>query len=66
VQSSLASIKSSKGKQKAKGVDSAEDIATHQKQTSADNLVGKINNLVTTDLGNLVDGRDFLFLGVVS
>lgn len=27
------------------------------------NLVGKINNLVTTDLNNLVDGRDFLFLG---
>ncbi|KAG8908974.1 hypothetical protein FRB99_000077 [Tulasnella sp. 403] len=26
------------------------------------NLVGKINNLVSTDLGNLVDGRDFLFL----
>ena len=27
------------------------------------NLVGKLNNLVTTDLNNLVDGRDFLFLG---
>lgn len=27
-----------------------------------DNLIGKINNLVTTDLGNLIDGRDFLFL----
>jgi ABC-type multidrug transport system fused ATPase/permease subunit len=30
--------------------------------SKADNLVGKINNLVTTDLGNLVDGRDFLFI----
>ncbi|KAF5309503.1 hypothetical protein D9619_012343 [Psilocybe cf. subviscida] len=27
-----------------------------------DNLVGKINNLVTTDLGNIIDSRDFLFL----
>ncbi|KAF8956519.1 multidrug resistance-associated ABC transporter [Flammula alnicola] len=26
------------------------------------NLVGKINNLVTTDLGNIVDARDFLLL----
>ena len=27
------------------------------------NLVGKMNNLVSTDLDNLVDGRDFLLLG---
>lgn len=26
------------------------------------NLVGKLNNLVTTDLNNVVDGRDFLFI----
>jgi hypothetical protein len=26
------------------------------------NLVGKINNLVTTDLGNITDGRDFLMV----
>lgn len=26
------------------------------------NLVGKLNNLVTTDLNNMVDGRDFLFV----
>jgi hypothetical protein len=29
----------------------------------AGNLVGKLNNLVTTDLNNIVDGRDFLFIG---
>ncbi|KZV91873.1 hypothetical protein EXIGLDRAFT_675729 [Exidia glandulosa HHB12029] len=29
---------------------------------NADNLVGKINNLVTTDLNNIVEARDFLFL----
>jgi hypothetical protein len=28
------------------------------------NLVGKMNNLVSTDLENLVDGRDFLLLGL--
>lgn len=27
------------------------------------NLAGKLNNLITTDLNNLVDGRDFLFIG---
>ena len=26
------------------------------------NLIGRINNLVTTDLSNLVEGRDFLFI----
>lgn len=30
--------------------------------SSASNLVGKINNLVTTDLGNIVDSRDFLYM----
>ncbi|TFK46964.1 multidrug resistance-associated ABC transporter [Heliocybe sulcata] len=33
-------------------------------QAKASNLVGKINNLVTTDLGNVVDGRDFLFVAL--
>ena len=28
-----------------------------------DNLIGKINNLVTTDLANIVEARDFLSLG---
>jgi hypothetical protein len=27
------------------------------------NLIGKINNLVTTDLSNIVEARDFLLLG---
>ena len=30
------------------------------------NLVGKINNLVSTDLNNIVDGRDFLLVAVAS
>ncbi|GJE85927.1 multidrug resistance-associated ABC transporter [Phanerochaete sordida] len=32
------------------------------KDTKGGNLVGKLNNLVTTDLNNVVDGRDFLFM----
>ncbi|KAI0758154.1 multidrug resistance-associated ABC transporter [Fomes fomentarius] len=35
---------------------------TAQPAAGSGNLVGKINNLVTTDLNNLVEGRDFLFL----
>jgi hypothetical protein len=29
------------------------------------NLIGKINNLVTTDLGNIVRGVDFLLIGAL-
>jgi hypothetical protein len=29
------------------------------------NLIGKINNLVSTDLGNIVDGRDFLIISTL-
>jgi hypothetical protein len=31
-------------------------------EASADNLVGKINNLISTDLGNITEARDFLFV----
>lgn len=34
----------------------------HEGSSSPSNLVGKINNLVTTDLGNIVDSRDFLYM----
>lgn len=30
--------------------------------SSASNLIGHINNLVTTDLGNIIDARDFMFV----
>lgn len=36
------------------------------KETEASNLFGKINNLVTTDLANIVGGRDVLVLGMHS
>jgi hypothetical protein len=38
--------------------------ATKDKK-EAQNLIGKINNLVTTDLGNIVDGRDFLMISTL-
>lgn len=30
--------------------------------SSTENLVGKLNNLVTTDLNNIVEGRDFILI----
>ncbi|KAH6916799.1 ATP-binding cassette transporter [Coprinopsis sp. MPI-PUGE-AT-0042] len=32
-----------------------------QNSANADNLIGKINNLVTSDLGNITEARDFLW-----
>ena len=32
--------------------------------TSSDNVVGKINNLIPTDIGNIADAKDFLFIFV--
>jgi hypothetical protein len=51
-----------KGKQKSQDVKEELDNSS-KKHSSADNLVGKINNLVTTDLSNVTDGRDFLMVG---
>jgi len=55
-----------KGKHKAKASTDSETPPKpdkdKDKDTKKDNLIGKINNLVTTDLNNLVDGRDFLIL----
>jgi hypothetical protein len=65
LQSSTTSINStsSKGKQKVKEVKTPEDSAKSKKQnTNSDNLIGKINNLVTTDLGNIVEARDLLLI----
>ncbi|KAI0085671.1 P-loop containing nucleoside triphosphate hydrolase protein [Irpex rosettiformis] len=39
------------------------DVASSSESKSG-HLVGKLNNLVTTDLNNLVDGRDLLFIVV--
>ncbi|KIJ62235.1 hypothetical protein HYDPIDRAFT_176581 [Hydnomerulius pinastri MD-312] len=65
VQSSSASTTASstaKGKQKAKDKTDGADAQAKKPQSSADNLIGKINNLVTTDLNTITDGRDFLMV----
>lgn len=67
IQPSSASVNStsSKGKQKSVDVKSVEKAVSRKKEeATADNLVGKINNLVTTDLGNITDSRDFLLIGL--
>ncbi|KAF8164524.1 hypothetical protein K438DRAFT_2025293 [Mycena galopus ATCC 62051] len=57
VQPSTASIKSAASKQPQPAK------ATAQKEKKSEgSLVGKINNLVTVDLANIVDSRDFLQL----
>ncbi|THH12876.1 hypothetical protein EW146_g7283 [Bondarzewia mesenterica] len=64
IRSSTVSMKSTggKGNQKTK-VESEDDSKYHKDGTvKADNLVGKINNLVSTDMGNITDGREFLIL----
>lgn len=37
-----------------------------ESKSSTGNLTGKLNNLVTTDLQNIVDGRDFMLIGMRS
>lgn len=61
------STASAKGKRKSKAPSEAGEGKKEEPKKSVDakagNLVGKINNLVTTDLDNLINGRDFLFIG---
>ncbi|QRW14592.1 ABC transporter transmembrane region [Ceratobasidium sp. AG-Ba] len=55
---SSSSIKG-KGKDEDKDEDKKKD---EEKSAESSNLVGKINNLMSTDLGNITEGRDFLFV----
>ncbi|KZT53818.1 hypothetical protein CALCODRAFT_486059 [Calocera cornea HHB12733] len=50
-----------KGKKKDTAAPVVEEKKGEEKEKSS-HLVGKINNLIGTDLGNLVEGRDFLFV----
>ncbi|KAJ7449167.1 hypothetical protein FB451DRAFT_1375079 [Mycena latifolia] len=59
VQASTASIKSAAGKEPMKP---GKEPVKPDAPKAEGSLVGKINNLVTTDLGNIVDSRDFLVL----
>ncbi|KAJ8594874.1 hypothetical protein M405DRAFT_929881 [Rhizopogon salebrosus TDB-379] len=59
----LSTSSAKKGEQKAQ--DAKEDLGSSSKNHSnAENLVGKINNLVTTDLNNITEGRHFLLVGL--
>ena len=49
--------------QPAKSTDSNEKEAEDKTKSKGNDLIGKINNLVTSDLENITDGRDILFLG---
>lgn len=62
---SSASTSSSSSAAKQKAVAPKEvktEAAAKPSEADGSNLVGKINNLVTTDLGNIIDARDFLFI----
>ncbi|KAI0932659.1 hypothetical protein AcW1_000282 [Taiwanofungus camphoratus] len=66
---STADASSTKGKQKPKLVSESGDSKKPVEKPAAGgsqggNLVGKINNLVTTDLQNIINGRDFLYIVV--
>ncbi|KAH9986083.1 hypothetical protein BJV74DRAFT_845474 [Russula compacta] len=56
------STKSSSIKGKQKEDSPATPVGDDEDAAKSSNLVGKMNNLVSTDLENLVDGRDFLLL----
>ena len=58
---------SDSGRVKGKDKDHPSPLKSDSKPATKDkketqNVIGKINNLVTTDLGNIVDGRDFLMI----
>ena len=55
---------------KGKDKESSSTLKSDTKSATKDkkevqNLIGKINNLVTTDLGNIVRGVDFLLIGAL-
>ena len=60
--SSSSKLSSHKGKAKDKPSPSSVPKPTGKVRDDS-NLIGKINNLVTTDLSNIVEARHFLFLG---
>ena len=64
-----ASEDSSGDSQSASNGKDKEDLSTLKSNTrdkeKAQNLIGKINNLVTTDLGNVTDGKDFLMISTL-
>ncbi|TDL28857.1 P-loop containing nucleoside triphosphate hydrolase protein [Rickenella mellea] len=73
LRASTSSVKSDSSKAKGKdpsasvsGKSSTSAKVDSEKSGSDDNLVGKLNNMVTTDLNNITEGRDFLLLVLFS
>ncbi|KAJ6519437.1 hypothetical protein C8R45DRAFT_1066135 [Mycena sanguinolenta] len=62
LQASSASVKSTTSSKKGKGKETKDTKEEPEESGDASNLVGKITNLVTTDLGNITESRDFLFI----
>ena len=52
-----------KGKKKAQSGDTASAKGKVKSQRPSDTLIGRINNLVSTDLGNITAARNWLWLG---
>ena len=69
--SSSDSQSTSKGPVKGKDKEAPSTLKSNTKSAAtkgkkkAENLMGKINNLVSTDLGNITDGRDFLIISTL-
>lgn len=62
--SSTATAAAPKSPAKGKDIKAGKDTEKVDKDSKkGKNLAGKLNNLVTSDLGNITDGRDFLFAG---
>lgn len=61
-QTLVASTASVSTKGKGKDKDDSKDKEKEKEADNSSNLVGKINNLMSTDLGNITEGRDFLFV----
>ncbi|KDR82358.1 hypothetical protein GALMADRAFT_237629 [Galerina marginata CBS 339.88] len=57
-----ASIESSRTDAKKSSTTSETGKPASPKTPSSDNITGKINNLVTTDVNNIVEARDFLMI----
>lgn len=54
-----------KGPRKDSSTLKSNSKSTTKDKKEAQNLIGKINNLVTADLGNIVEGRDFLTISTL-
>ncbi|KAF7290264.1 Multidrug resistance-associated ABC transporter protein [Mycena indigotica] len=61
IQPSSASVRSSSSSSAAQK-DGDQKTADKKAEEKGQSMVGKINNLVTTDLGNITDSRDFIDL----